>query len=116
MKYNEKERDDAATEYMHDVYGDDAKKIKLFYLDGLEIFNAGYDVAMSKRGANVDALVGVALLILKEWERPTEGVLPGELIARLSQYSVEAREALKPFEERIWECLGKTATTSTKTI
>lgn len=40
-------------------------------------------------------LLRVAELILAEWEKPTEGVLPGELIARLSQYSIEAREAVK---------------------
>ena len=39
-------------------------------------------------------LLSIAELILKEWERPTEGVLPGELIARLSQYAEEARIAI----------------------
>lgn len=39
-------------------------------------------------------LLKVCQLILAEWEKPTEGVLPGELIARLSQYSKEARAAV----------------------
>jgi hypothetical protein len=39
-------------------------------------------------------LYAVAELILAEWEKPTEGVERGELIARLSQYSTEARAAL----------------------
>ncbi len=40
-------------------------------------------------------LLAVAELILKEWEAPTEGVLPGTLIARLSQYSDVARAAIQ---------------------
>jgi hypothetical protein len=44
---------------------------------------------------NVETLLPICELILKEWERPTEGVLPGELIARLSQYAQEAREAIR---------------------
>ena len=39
-------------------------------------------------------LLDVVQLIIKEWEKPTEGVQVGELIARLSQYSVEARAAI----------------------
>jgi hypothetical protein len=43
----------------------------------------------------VETLLPICELILKEWVSPTEGVLPGALIARLSQYSVEAREAIR---------------------
>lgn len=39
-------------------------------------------------------LLEIAELILKEWEKPTEGILPGELIARLSQYSDRALKAV----------------------
>lgn len=39
-------------------------------------------------------LLELAELILKEWSAPTEGVLRGELIARLSQYSHKARAAI----------------------
>lgn len=39
-------------------------------------------------------LLLIAELILKEWEKPTEGVQIGELIARLSNYSLEARNAI----------------------
>lgn len=50
--------------------------------------------AMARFISAAPDLLRVAELILKEWERPTEGVLPGELIARLSQYSNVAREAI----------------------
>ncbi len=40
-------------------------------------------------------LLEIAKLILKEWDAPTDGVQKGELIARLSQYAVEARAAIK---------------------
>lgn len=43
-------------------------------------------------------LLQVAKLILEEWEKPTEGVQRGELIARLSQYVDIAREAVKKAE------------------
>jgi hypothetical protein len=43
-------------------------------------------------------LLEVAKLIIKEWEAPTEGVLPGTLIARLSQYAQEARAAIAKAE------------------
>lgn len=45
--------------------------------------------------AAVPELLEVAQLILAEWEKPTAGVLPGELIARLSQYSDIARAAVR---------------------
>lgn len=41
-----------------------------------------------------DELLGIAKLILKEWEAPTEGELRGTLVARLSQYAAEARQAI----------------------
>ena len=40
-------------------------------------------------------LLHIAILIVEEWEKPTEGVQRGELIARLPQYAPEARAALK---------------------
>lgn len=43
-------------------------------------------------------LLEVARLILTEWERPTEGVKAGELIARLSQYASEAKAAISKAE------------------
>lgn len=54
---------------------------------------AGIEANIHLLAASPD-LARVAILILKEWEAPTEGVKVGELIARLSQYSKEAREAL----------------------
>lgn len=39
-------------------------------------------------------LAALARIILTEWEAPTEGVQRGALIARLSQYAQEARDAL----------------------
>ncbi len=43
-------------------------------------------------------LLAIAKLIIKEWAAPTEGVLPGELIARLSQYAAEAKAAIEKAE------------------
>lgn len=45
-------------------------------------------------------LLKIAKLVLNEWEAPTEGVLKGELIARLSQYAAEARAAIEKAEGR----------------
>lgn len=45
-------------------------------------------------------LLEVTKLIVKEWEAPTEGVQRGELIARLSQYAKEARDAIAKAEGR----------------
>ncbi len=46
-------------------------------------------------------LLKIARLCLAEWEKPTEGVLIGELIARLSNYSDLAREAIKKAETEL---------------
>jgi hypothetical protein len=40
-------------------------------------------------------LLELAQLIIKEWEKPTDGIQKGELIARLSQYSIEARALIR---------------------
>ncbi|MFI5342855.1 MAG: hypothetical protein ACHQUC_01405 [Chlamydiales bacterium] len=53
------------------------------------------DVANAALIATAPELLEIVELILLEWEKPTEGVLPGELIARLSQHSHEAREVIK---------------------
>ena len=44
---------------------------------------------------NYNKLIALAKIILKEWELPTTDVSRGELIARLSQYSIEARAILR---------------------
>ena len=56
------------------------------------------DQANARLFAAAPDLLSIAKLILAEWERPTEGVPVGELIARLSQYSTEARAAIKKAE------------------
>lgn len=62
-------------------------------------FTKAYVATCAPHNANLISaapnLLKIAELILLEWEKPTEGVLPGELIARLSQYSIEARAAIK---------------------
>jgi hypothetical protein len=45
-------------------------------------------------------LLEVAKLILAEWEKPTDGIKTGELIARLSQYAADARQAVNKAEGR----------------
>lgn len=60
-----------------------------------EIISAGSTKRANARLiAAAPDLLDVVQLIIKEWEKPTEGVQVGELIARLSQYSVEARAAI----------------------
>jgi hypothetical protein len=56
------------------------------------------DQANAKLIAAAPDLYAIAKLILKEWEAPTEGVKVGELIARLSQYTIEARAAIAKAE------------------
>lgn len=56
--------------------------------------NEAEDLANARLIAAAPDLLDVVQLIIKEWEKPTEGVQVGELIARLSQYSVEARAAI----------------------
>jgi hypothetical protein len=64
--------------------------------------NVGIDDKTTKANADLISaapeLLDLARLILKEWEAPTEGVQRGELIARLSQYAKEAREAIAKAE------------------
>ena len=53
------------------------------------------DSANSRLIAAAPELLELARLILAEWEKPTEGIARGELVARLSQYSIEARAVIE---------------------
>lgn len=55
--------------------------------------------ALNQTKERVNSLERIVRLILKEWDAPTEGILRGELIARLSQYAQEARKALADGDE-----------------
>lgn len=75
--------------------------------DGLKIAEI-YDTAFTDMNAANASLIAaapelltLARLILKEWEAPTEGIQKGELIARLSQYSTEAREVIAKAEGKL---------------
>jgi hypothetical protein len=62
-------------------------------------YRLGYDQGRADLLECAKSLEHIAELILKEWEEPTDGVLKGELITRLSQYSHDAREILKAWRK-----------------
>ena len=47
-------------------------------------------------------LLALARICLAEWDKDCTGVLKGELIARLSQYSHVAREVIEKAEGKKW--------------
>lgn len=68
--------------------------VKQSYLYSKQTEFSGIDPNQNLITAAPD-LLKIAELILEEWEKPTEGVLRGELVARLTQYSDLARQAIK---------------------
>jgi len=65
-----------------------------------EASELGSDLANAHLISAAPELLEVAKLIIEEWDKDTDGVQRGELIARLSQYARKAGHAIAKAEGR----------------